>query len=187
MRKAFRTIVVTTALAFTLALSAAPAHAQDAQACQPGIGPAIAGAHSAQYIAVIQAMVPALGPMITQLAGVTNQATYETLLTSANTLAASVATGRVVVTLPDGTVVLDTARDDNTAAANSNSYQHFLDKTINENHNSRLAINAAQVYACGLGIESKLSSTTGQTESYVAIRAGAQLDSLGTIRMSIVE
>ena len=82
-------------------------------------------------------------------------------------------------------VMVDTARDDNTASPSSNSYQHFLDKTINENHNSRVAILAAQQYACGIGVESKFSSSTGQTESYVAVRAGEHLDSDGTIRMSV--
>ena len=131
--------------------------------------------------------IPAFGQISTQLGALTNQATYQPLLDTANTLAASLPTGRVVITLPDGTVVLDTARDDNTADPKSNSYQHFLDKTINENHNSRLAILGAQEYACGVGLESKLSTTTGLTESYVAIRVGEQLNSLGTVRMSIVQ
>jgi hypothetical protein len=166
-------------------LTAGTAHAQDAQACQPGIATAYFGTHSAQYQALINAMLARFGTLSTALAGVIDQPSYQALLNEANALAADLATGRVVITLPDGTVMIDTARDDNTASPSSNSYQHFLDKTINENHNSRLAILAAQEYSCGIGIESKLSSTTGQTESYVAIRAGQHLDSLGTVRMSI--
>ena len=131
------------------------------------------------------ALVPAFPQLSAQVKAVVDQPTYQTLLDSANTLAGSVATGRVVITLADGTVMVDTARDDNTASPSSNSYQHFLDKTINENHNSRVAILAAQQYACGIGVESKFSSSTGQTESYVAVRAGEHLDSDGTIRMSV--
>jgi len=88
--------------------------------------------------------------------------------------------------LPDGTVVVDTGKTDDptNTLPQGNSYQHFLDKTVNENHNSRVAIMSAQQYPCGLGVESKLSSSTGFVESYVAIRLGAQLDSNGTARLS---
>ena len=41
-----------------------------------------------------------------------------------------------------------------------------------------------QQYPCGFGLETKLSTTDGTNESYIAFRAGAHLDSLGTIRMS---
>ena len=181
-----RTVIVAAALGLSVILTGT-AHAQDAQTCQPGIGPAYVGPHTAKYQALVTAMIPAFGQITTQLAALANQATYQPLLDTANTLAASLPTGRVVITLPDGTVVLDTARDDNTADPRSNSYQHFLDKTINENHNSRLAILSAQMYACAVGLESKLSTTTGLTESYVAIRVGEQLNSLGTVRMSIVQ
>ena len=185
MRTSIRMVMSTAVLAASLLMTSAAAQAQDAQACQPGIGGAFTGPHTAQYQAVLAAMVPVFGQMSAELAAVVNQATYQPLLTTANTLAASLATGRVVVTLPDGTVMIDTARDDNTVDPRSNSYQHFVDKTINENHNSRLSILGAQEYACGIGLESKLSSSTGQTESYVAIRVGQHLDSLGTIRMSV--
>jgi hypothetical protein len=51
---------------------------------------------------------------------------------------------------------------------------------VNENHNTRAAMMAAQSYPCGVGIESKLSTTTtGKVESYLAIRLGNHLDSLG--------
>lgn len=186
MSRNVRTWLVVTALGLAVLLPNA-AHAQDAQTCQPGIAGAYLGPHSAKYQAVINALIPAFGQLSAQLAALTDQTSYQALLNTANALAASLATARVVVTLPDGTVVLDTARDDNTADPKSNAYQHFLDKTINENHNSRLAILGAQEYACGVGLESKLSTTTGLTESYVAIRVGAQLDSLGTVRMSVVQ
>jgi len=80
----------------------------------------------------------------------------------------------------------DTGRPDDptNVLAAGNSYQHFVAKTVNENHNSRIAILAAQEYPCGAGIESKLSTTTGQVESYLAVRLGNHLDSLGTARIS---
>jgi hypothetical protein len=62
--------------------------------------------------------------------------------------------------------------------------QHFTNKTVNENHNSRIAIVSAQLYPCGVGIESKLSTSTGTTESYVALRLGKHLNSAGTARLS---
>ena len=182
MKARVQTFVIGSALAVALILTTG--NSAYAQTCQPGISTAIAGPHSAQYIALATALGPAVPTLTTQLAAVVDQATYQTLLTTANALAGTVATGRVLITLPDGTVVLDTNRADNTADPTSNSYQHFLDKTINENHNSRIAILAAQEYPCGVGIESKLSSSTGQNEAYIAIRAGTHLDSVGTLRMS---
>ena len=102
---------------------------------------------------------------------------YAKLLSGSMALAAKTAGGRIVVTLPDGTVVVDTSQG-------NNSYTNFLAKTINENHNSRVAIFAAQQYPCGAGLETKVSTTDATVESHLAIRAGTHLDSLGTIRMS---
>lgn len=185
MNMKLRTLFTTAALAVAIATTGSPAHAQDAQTCQPGIAQAYLGTHTAKYQTVLNAMGPVFAQLSAELRAMADQATYQALLNTANALAGSVVTGRVVVTLPDGTVVIDTARDDNTADPRSNSYQHFLDKTINENHNSRLAILGAQQFACGVGLESKFSSSTGLTESYVAIRVGGHLDSDGTIRMSV--
>ena len=124
--------------------------------------------------------------MFTALGALTDQTTYETLLASANTAAANIPTGRVVIALPDGTVVLDTARTDgDPAVPTSNTYAHFQAKTINENHNSRVAFMTAQQYPCGVSVESKLSTSTGQTERYFALRLGTHLNSLGTVRISV--
>jgi len=62
-----------------------------------------------------------------QLRAVVDQATYQVLLTSARTIAAAITNGRIVITVPDGTVVLDTARQDDptNVLAQGNSYQHF--------------------------------------------------------------
>ena len=155
-----------------------------AQTCQPGIAAAYGGPHSAQYQTLYNTLIPAAGPLIAQLAALVDAPTYNTLLTTANALASSISTGRVLIALPDGTVVLDTARDDHLADPTSNSYQHFLDKTIGDNHNSRLAILAAQSYQCGIGLESRSSTSTGADEAYVALRAGPHLDSYGTLVLS---
>jgi hypothetical protein len=182
MKMKIRTLLTTSALAVTLLVTSGTAQAQN---CQPGIAQAFAGPHAAQYIALATALGPQMAALTTQLAAVVDQPTYQTLLTSANAVAAAIVpNGRVVVTLPDGTVVLDTNRDDNTADPTSNSFAHFQSKTINENHNSRIAILVAQEYPCGAGVESKLSSSTGVTEHYLALRAGTHLDSAGTIRAS---
>jgi hypothetical protein len=183
MSKVIRTLVIPIALVATLASTAATVPAAD-QACQPGIAPLVQ-AHAATFVQLINAIVPQLANLNAQLAAVVDQPTYEMLLATANGVAAGLANGRLVVTLPDGTVVVDTARDDNTADPKSNSFAHFQAKTINENHNSRLAIFSAQAYACGLGAERKFSSSTGNTETYLAVRLGGHLDSNGTARVSL--
>jgi hypothetical protein len=172
------------ALSVLMLMTAQPASAQ--ATCNPGIGAAYA-AHQTAYNTVLAALAPQINTLKTQLGNVVDQATYVTLLTTSRTLAASVTNGRVVVTLPDGTVVLDTARTDDptNALAVGNSFDHFQNKTVNENHNSRIAIHDAQEWPCGVGLETKLSTTTGQHESYVAARLGNHLDNLGTVRMSL--
>jgi hypothetical protein len=127
-----------------------------------------------------------VGILATQLAQMVDQPTYATLLATSHTLANSITNGRQVVAVPDGTVVLDTGKPDD--AANvlpaGNSYQHFQSKTVNENHNSRVAIFSAQQWPCGYALESKFSTTTGVREDYLAIRLGNHLDSIGTARLS---
>jgi hypothetical protein len=177
MMKNVRTVLTAAVLSSTMFLGTASA--QDAQTCQPGLGAAFA-AHAANYSALIQAMfvgVPAATTLTTDLAAVHDEPTYATLLADSQAMAAKIATGRVVVTVPDGTVMIDTSKNNNTLA-------NFQAKAINENHNSRVAIVAAQQYPCGIGLERKLSTTDGTVETYLAFRAGTHLDSLGTLRIS---
>lgn len=155
------------------------------ESCLPGIENAVQ--RNRTYRQLHTLLVPERQALRSLLNAVTDQTSYAALLTKAESVASKTEGGRVVVTLPDGTVVLDTAADDdpsNTMEA-GNSYDHFLAKTVNENHNSRVAIFAAQLYPCGVGVESKLSTTTGITESYVAIRLGQHLNSVGTVRLSV--
>jgi len=113
-----------------------------------------------------------------KLGAVKDGATYNTLLVEANATANMIANGRVVITLPDGTVVVDTSK------GATNTFANFDAKKINENHNSRVAILDAQIYDCGVGLETKTSSSTGSKEVYVAKRLGNYLDSVGTVRLS---
>jgi len=90
---------------------------------------------------------------------------------------------RIIVVLPDGTVVLDTRF---LPGNPRNSYQSFINKTVNENHNSRISIFTAQFTKCGVGYETKISTSVGDREIYVAARLGQWLNSAGTIRISEV-
>ncbi|MBA3757047.1 MAG: hypothetical protein H0X02_12860 [Nitrosomonas sp.] len=144
-------------------------------ACAPQVQTKLA---AAPYNTLNAILTPAkLTSFRNKLSAVQNQATYATLLTEANATAAMLANGRIVVTLPDGTVVVDTSKSNNT-------YANFGAKAINENHNTRVAILDAQLYDCGIGLETKTSTTTGDIEVYLAKRLGTYLDSAGTVRVS---
>lgn len=125
-----RTLVATAMLSAVLVLTGGTAHAQD---CQPGLGPAYM-ARQATYDLLIATIVPNLGTLATGLSLVSDQTTYATLLADARTVASSITNGRVLVSLPDGTVVLDTGRPDDptNVMALGNSYKHFQSKTVNE-------------------------------------------------------
>ena len=156
------------------------ARAQDAQTCQPGVANAFNGPRHTQYQSLGATLGPQVSTFNSELAALVGQTpTYDTLLAHANTVAAMLATGRVVVTIPDGTVVVDTGK------GGLNTYANYLAKAINENHNSRVAIFEAQAYPCGIAVETKLSSSVGQKDSYLAVRLGTYLDSAGTVRMSV--
>ncbi|MBA2304179.1 MAG: hypothetical protein H0W08_16320 [Acidobacteria bacterium] len=158
----------------------------NAQECQPGIDAAWS-VQRATYDQLWLGLVPNLDQLRGLLDAVSNQTSYAALLTAARSIATSVPNGRLVLTLPDGTVVVDTSHADGETPANANSYAHFQAKSINENHNTRVAIMAAQAYPCGLAIETKPSTSTGNVESYLAARLGPHLNSSGTARLSIVQ
>lgn len=178
-RQLMRAIVIAAAMSLT----SGAAFAQD---CQPGLNNAVQG-HLQSFVQLVNTLPPQLGNLAQGLAQVADQPTYAALLATSRTIVGGLANSRLLIALPDGTVVLDTARTDdpNNTLAVGNSFAHFQAKTVNENHNSRVAIMAAQMFPCGVGIESKLSTTTGRVESYLAIRMGNHLDSIGTARLSI--
>ena len=74
---------------------------------------------------------------------------------------------RALITLADGTVLMDTSKGSN------NTFNNFDNKTINENHNSRSAMLQALLGKSGEGFEEKFSTSTNQTERYQAIKTGA--------------
>jgi hypothetical protein len=129
---------------------------------------------------------------------VTNCATYDLLWEFCNGFAGSIPNGRLVVTLPDGTVVVDTFQDycdcatpdctnlcPNAATANGcNGYNFFLAKFVNENQNTRVANMDAQMFPCGVGCETRFSTTVGAVQAFVAIRLGPYLHNSGTARLS---
>jgi hypothetical protein len=178
LRRLASTLVLTSMLVFA-------GSAAQAQTCNPGIGTAFA-AHAAVYTQLLTVLAPQVAALQTGVASVIDQPTYAAFLANTRTLAGGIVDGRVVITLPDGTVMIDTGRPDDPAntMATGNSFAHFNAKTVNENHNSRIAILDAQEWPCGVGLERKLSTSTGVTETYVAFRLGAHLDNLGTARLS---
>src|SRR5262245_9838033 len=179
-RRLTRTVVISVALWLTSGV----ARAQD---CQPGFDQA-AQPHLDAYLQLVFTLYPQLDNLTVGLSQVVDQNSYATFLDLNRQIIAIHPGSRMLVALPDGTVVVDTARTDdpNNTLPVGNSFQHFQQKTVNENHNSRVAVFSAQLYPCGIALESKLSTTTGLTESYLAFRLGNHLDSIGTARMSIV-
>ena len=168
MKKASLVLLVLTAL-FVTSFNAMAA-------CAPQVTTKLA---AAPYDTLNAILTPAkVTSFRNKLNNVTGQGTYAILLAEANATATLIANGRIVVTLPDGTVVVDTSKGAN------NTYANFIDKAINENHNTRVAILDAQIYDCGVGLETKTSSSTGVQEVYLAKRLGAYLDSVGTVRLS---
>lgn len=130
---------------------------------------------------------------------VTDEATYEVFYNAMVSVANSVdgGGGRMLFCEPDGTVVVDTSKvldSSNVVSGYANSYQHWQNKNVNENHNSRVAIMSAQIWPAGLGVEKKFSSTIAQTSWYVAEVANyhkdvnksksVHLDNKGTFRIS---
>ena len=86
---------------------------------------------------------------------------------------------RIVITEPDGTVIIDTYQK------TLNTFSNWKSKIINENHNTRLSIKNAQYFIEGVGYEKKVSSTIDPIYQYgVAIRAGNKNENYGTIRLS---
>ncbi|HXW53026.1 MAG TPA: hypothetical protein VEL47_02850 [Myxococcota bacterium] len=139
-----------------------------------------------------------------------------TLVPQANVALAEVSgiqpnTARIVIAEADGNVIVDTGKSACLDAVNSfgpgsgsgnlistagpcNSYQNWNNRDVNENHGSRITMREAQDYTCGLGVETKFSSSVGTNQIYTAIRLNGGTDgstmastysnSQGTIRVS---
>lgn len=102
---------------------------------------------------------------------------YDDLVRITIDIARRVKDGRVVITEPDGIVIIDTYKN--------NSWRKYQKGSLGINHNTRVAIMNAQKDPSGVGYERKLSHTTNRYEKYVAIRLGDYLESYGTIRLSM--
>lgn len=77
----------------------------------------------------------------------------------------------------DGTVLYDSSKGANNTFANI--------KSINENHNSRIAIMKSLLSASGRGYEVKRSTSTGAIETYLAVRLGTSSETpVGSVRIS---
>jgi hypothetical protein len=166
-------------------LSVASVNVQAATAeCAPEVQKLVTT--NATYKKLQGLLKPKLGTLQSQLQAVSDQVSYEKLLATASSLAKSIKDGRVVVTLPDGTVMVDTGKstDPLDASTSGNSYNHYKTKTVNENHNTRLSIINAQLHPCGVGVEAKWSTSVKAKDIYVANRLGSYLDSVGTARIS---
>lgn len=105
-----------------------------------------------------------------------DEETYDQFVTIVMMITSRINNGRIVIALPDGTVVVDTFKN--------NTWEGYQERTINENHNTRICFMDAQDKEEGVGYERKLSSTTGNYEKGVAIRLGEYLNCQGTIRLS---
>lgn len=97
-----------------------------------------------------------------------------------NTRYAGLSGLRVLITLSDGVVAYDSSKGAN------NTYANYRSNTINENHNSRVAIMTALLGNSGNGYETKYSTSTGVLQAYNAIRIGySTSESLGCSRISV--
>jgi hypothetical protein len=79
---------------------------------------------------------------------------------------------RILVTIADGNVFFDSSK-------NNNSYDNFINKSINENHATRHYIQKSFHSKDGIGYESKWSSSTQRIDTYYSVR-------LGTVSSAIV-
>ena len=86
---------------------------------------------------------------------------------------------RVLISLSDGTVAYATSR------GALNTFADYQSKSINENHNTRVAVMTALLGNSGTGFETKQSTSTGYPSAYSVLRMGmASSVSLGCVVVS---
>ena len=88
---------------------------------------------------------------------------------------------RILVTLPDGTVVYDSSKINNNFGNKSIAN---ITGPINENHMTRFAFQSAAGSIDGRGAEVKQSTSTGNVESYYASRTGPFGNTKSMVRLS---
>lgn len=97
----------------------------------------------------------------------------------------SVNTLRVLITVGDGTVVIDTGSDP-AVSQSRNTYEFYRNKTINENHNTRVEIMKALQSDVGSGTTTRFSTSDRRFETYLARRMGlSSVTPEGVIRVSV--
>jgi len=99
---------------------------------------------------------------------------YFALWATANQLAEKL-DGYVVVSLPNGKVVVDTRLGE------CNTLENFHDDFIGPNQNTNIATMNAQLWPCGVGVETTHKCSKWPTTHCVAVRLGDYLESAGTI------
>src|SRR5262245_7018851 len=158
----------------------------------------------APYKALFDTLHPDVDELSTAVNAMLTAATVGAKETAYNTLVTQIetvlfpgvgATPRLLLAESDGTVIYDSAQigktvTNSTASCGTtgsvprNSYPSFCTKQVNENHNSRIAILDAQLFPCGLGVETKFSTSVNKFQDGVAERMGAYLNNNGTARYS---
>jgi hypothetical protein len=132
------------------------------------------------------------------LSAVTDCESYDNLFNFCSGLASTIPNGRIIVTLPDGTVVVDTFQafcDCDTpdcpvdfpcdVADNlCNGYNFFLDNFVGANQNTSVSAFDAQLWPCGVGCETRFDLSSGSVEAIVAVRLGEYLNNTGTVIVS---
>ena len=99
---------------------------------------------------------------------------------------------RILIAESDGTVIVDTgAWTGSGPYFRKSTLANWQSKSVNENHNTRVAVLDCQIFPCGYGAESKFSSSALVVQNYVAHRLNgldngpnSYLISAGTIRLS---
>lgn len=99
--------------------------------------------------------------------------------------ALKVVSPRIVITQPDGTTIIDTAQWTGTGPYfRVSTFANWQANTINANQNTSVSIMLAQIWPCGIGLETIYNSPLQALQDYVALRLGDYLYNAGTIRIS---
>lgn len=135
---------------------------------------------------LLEHLVNFVKPQADEFSIPSNETDYNQVLNLCTTIKnnmTSFSSPRVLYCAPDGTVIVDTSK--------SNSFIGYSkDKSINENHNSRIAIMFAQMslFGNGMGVEEKYSTSTKKTEIYAAcLVRGKRFSNQGTLRISYTQ
>lgn len=107
---------------------------------------------------------------------------------------------KFLLTLDDGTVIVDTSKDSKSVTTTSavgafaagvyhqNSAVSYGNKMVNENHNSRPEVLNSVLSASGVGSARRYSSSSQSAYMYYAVRLGnSPQANVGTLRVAVTE